>query len=223
MLCCPLLQKWGGFVAGGLLLRVLLKMKTKAWSIGGTIQTGDERGTRRKTCCSATACITHPPGTGWSFKPDRLRHGTSVKAKNHVPFISKIQLPPHRKHSPLYEEQRGRTTWRFSGCWLWEPDATETHRAACGQIQRLCTLAKSELLQLPLFEWTTWPLLLCTWSVKPQRLSQPKTVSVCRDWGTSSYTCHCHTTHQTRAWHRLWQSATWLVPRYYRVPNTEEP
>jgi len=41
---------------------------------------------------------------------------------------------------------------------------------------RDCTLERSECLQLPLLEWNTWPLLLCTWSVKPQRLSQPKTL-----------------------------------------------
>jgi hypothetical protein len=92
-------------VAGGLLLRVLLKMKMKAWSIGGTVQKGDDR---RKTCCSAAVCITHPPGNGSSFNPDRLRHGTSVTAKNHISCISKIRFPPHRKHSPLYKEQPGK-------------------------------------------------------------------------------------------------------------------
>jgi hypothetical protein len=58
---------------------------------------------------SATVCITQPPVTGSRFNPDRLRHGTSVKAKNHVPCIYKIRLPPYRKHSPLYRGVFGDT------------------------------------------------------------------------------------------------------------------
>lgn len=147
-------------MGGDLLLRVLLKVKLKkAWRFGGTIQMAADR---RKTCRSANVYITHPPGNGSSFNPDRLRHGTYVKAKNHVPCLSKIQLSPHRKHSLLYKEQPGRTIWRYSRCVLQEPDATETHRAAFGQIQRFYMLEWPECLPLPLLAGTTWPLVLCT-------------------------------------------------------------
>ena len=175
-------------------------MKMKAWSIGGTIQEGDDRSTRRKTCCSSTVCITHPPGTGSSFNPDRLRQCTSVKAKNHVPFISKFQLPPHRKHSPLYKEP-GMTTWRFSGCWLWEPDATETHRAACSQIQRLHVRA----VGMPSYHCLNGTRGLSYFARDQLSSSDCRSRKhyVCRDWGTPWYNGHCHTTHQTRAWHRL--------------------
>jgi hypothetical protein len=92
-----------------LLIRVAVRLKW-AWSIFGTVLTGDNRSTQRRTCPSGTLSTTNPtwigPGSNMCLRDERpctdsLRHGTEfVKAWKTPTYYIRIYFLRHRKHSP---------------------------------------------------------------------------------------------------------------------------